>query len=223
MKKCLTSNAKTIVAATLFSMPLSMASAFADEPQDDSQVLDQVEDQGVMGRRLQDQTQVGGGMLAAQFWASQDLETKVLSKINFANLNEIRFARLAARRALRNDVREFAKEIGKDHSEARAKLVALAVMLNRPLLRPIAETAAERTEMRNESMLMRRLERMAQRDFDVHFLSAMENAHAQMIEKLQALLPRLEGTKTAEHIKEIMPVMQKHLETAKRLQSGSDY
>lgn len=200
MSRSIVSDVKVMLAVTILSMPFTAKPALAGES-----------------------VTVSQPSTPMSLWVTLDFESKMLSRLNFINEEEIKAGKLGVKKAQRPDVREFAAMLEKDHGLARQKIVYFARAYGKPLLNPLPETVQERLDIQQMQAIMKNLETIAPESFDTPYLEAMEIAHGHAIARLEDALPRLEGTATASLIRDLLPSFRVHLERARLLQSGPRY
>lgn len=141
---------------------------------------------------------------AAQAAPDKDFVVKAMQGDN----SETRLGAIAARRGASAGVRDFGRMLRDDHSRAKPDAVLLARRLGVP------PTDAMAPEARKEE---RRLQGLSGRRFDREFASYMVKDHRKDIEDFQREASNGANPRARALAAQNIPVLQKHLQTAQRL------
>jgi putative membrane protein len=122
--------------------------------------------------------------------------------------SETTLGRIAAQRGASAAVREFGRMLALDHSKGKAQAVAVARRLRVPVTNRMApEAIVERSKLAH----------LGGRSFDREFVRYMVNDHRKDIAKFSAELSSSDPTAVVRLAGQTLPVLRKHLATAKRL------
>lgn len=135
-----------------------------------------------------------------------------VAKAGASDLYEIESSRLAAERAERSEVRDMARQLIADHTRSSEQVMAAA---RADGLRP----APPRMEPRQRAMI-RQLERTRGRMFDRMYLSQQVPAHREALTLHRNYMRAGRSDDLRRAAAGIVPVVQNHLNHARRLQGG---
>ncbi|PTY06673.1 DUF305 domain-containing protein [Opitutaceae bacterium EW11] len=122
---------------------------------------------------------------------------------------EVRLARLASERATDPRVRSFAETLIKDHEQANSELTSLA--------------SSKGITLANEDKEDRHYKRLSDKsgtDFDKDYVSHMVKDHEEDVEMFEKESRKAEDAQLAAFASKTLPVLQKHLQMAKDLETS---
>jgi putative membrane protein len=147
------------------------------------------------------------------------------------NLKEIRAGEIAQNKAQSGEVKEFAQTLVTDHKDANQQLQRIAQQLgqqnpesqqrNQPNQQNQREVQGQQQTMStdlNNDREIKKLEDANSKDFDKEFLDLMVKDHEDAIDDFEDAQKDVQDQQLRSWIDKTLPVLRKHLETAKRLQ-----
>lgn len=138
-------------------------------------------------------------------------EAEVVAVLDKVNQDEIDWAQQALQKSTNEEVQTFARQMIVDHGEARRKLgtVGIQPAAGGELLGKVKEKHAGVT---------RKLDRLSGADFDRAYIGAMVEGHGMLLEKIdKKLAPAAKTAALASTVQETRPVVEAHLEHARRI------
>lgn len=152
----------------------------------------------------------GGAALAAdkETPAGEYDTAAVLKKLHHSNQIEIEMGKLGQDKGKASDVREFGKTLVTDHTAADQKVMALA----KEEAIPLPQTMPPMNDPAMES-----LKSLSGAEFDRSFAKTMVDDHKKDIATVKTALAQTADPKLKGLLKSTLPVLEKHLDIAKRL------
>jgi putative membrane protein len=144
---------------------------------------------------------------ASAFAADPPAPGDVLTKLHESNLKEIEMGKMAQKNGTSKDTKAFGKMLVTDHTAAEKKVKTLA--------------KKEKVDLAKEAPAMKHDDLGTGPEFDKKFAQAMLDDHKKDVEEAKtardaATDPKLKGLLT-----DIVPVLEKHQETAQKLVDAS--
>jgi len=127
------------------------------------------------------------------------------------NNDEIKLGQLAADKASAKTVRDYGAMLVSDHTAANAAASQLATSM------AVAVPSATTPEADAEYA---KLQGLKGADFDKEFLMHMADGHAKAIDKFNQEAASTDPAPVTDFAKQTLPTLQKHLDTAKSLQTS---
>lgn len=131
--------------------------------------------------------------------------------INTVNKGEIDTAKMMQDHSQNDQVKDFAKSLETDHQDAQNKLEAVAGQSNISL----REMPAMRKQ---DNTLKQKLQSDSPTAADKAYLAAEVKDHSSAIRRLKSMEPNVTDPALKSYIDSTLPVLQKHLDEAKKLQ-----
>jgi putative membrane protein len=142
-------------------------------------------------------------------------EKELLPKLHHVNEEEINAGQLAQQKGSSSDVKKYGKMLVTDHTKADKDLQTLAGKLNIDLTAMKMDTKSQ-GKHEDKQHKMDQLQTMTGKDFDRAFLQMMVNGHQRVIGVVKASRDDARPEAQA-FLDKQLPVLQKHLDTAKDL------
>lgn len=127
----------------------------------------------------------------------------VLGRLHRSNLAEIELAKLALQRGSAPEIKGFGRALVKDHTSVEKKVIALAKAQKIELSSAVPPTDASRLPEGT--------------GFDAAFARMMLDDHTKAVAEAQAARAATKDDNLRRLLDEILPVLQKHKESAQRL------
>jgi putative membrane protein len=155
---------------------------------------------------------LGGTLLLTSGAFAKMTSADVLNALHKTNLKEIHMGEMAENKGATNDMKDYGKMLASDHKDADQKVMDIATKAG------IQLKSAEPGMMDN--MEMKNMNSKTGVDFDKQFAKAMVTDHKKDIAKLQDAQKDDLSSDVKDLITEVLPKLQKHLETAQKLSGG---
>lgn len=139
-------------------------------------------------------------------------EREAVGLLETVDDSEVETARLALERSRNDDVLEYARRIIADHEDARR-------MIGETGIKGMGSEARRSVQDRTR-MTTSRLKRLEGGAFDRAYLASQVENHQMVLEKIdQKIVPHAKTGSFATHVQDRRPVIQSHLDEARRLKS----
>jgi putative membrane protein len=150
-----------------------------------------------------------------------DADLHVLTDVHATNQMEIEAGKLAKTKGGTPAIKKFGQELITDHTKADKNALALAKARGVTLAdHPTPRDDAEKAQMEKDMAAMERLKTLDGAAFDSEFLAVMLDGHTRTVAKLDAAIGTVSDAKLKALLTKIKPVVQKHADRAKALQSA---
>ena len=137
------------------------------------------------------------------------------------NQMEITLGQMAERQSTTQAVKDYAKELVSDHQKADGDLTAFAKKHDAVIGKDVAKTAADKQAQANDQKEMASLKTLKGNTFDKQFLDMMVTGHEHEIAKLDTFIGETNDSDLKNVLSDIKPVMQKHEDAARALQTAT--
>jgi len=140
-------------------------------------------------------------------------EAGVVGALQTVDHNETEAAQAALARSKNEDVLAFARQMIVDHGEASRKLNDVGIQpVNSEVNRKLKE---------NGKMTSRKLNRLEGPAFDRAYMAAMVDGHQTVLDKIdKKFIPSSKSGMLSSHLQERRPVIESHLEHARRIKAS---
>ena len=140
-------------------------------------------------------------------------EAGIVGALQTVDQSETEAAQAALARSKNEDVLAFARQMIVDHGEASRKLNDVGIQpVNSDINRRLKE---------KERMTSRKLNRLEGPAFDRAYMAAMVEDHQMVLDKIdRKFVPSAKSGKLAAHLQERRPVIESHLEHARRIKAS---
>lgn len=138
-------------------------------------------------------------------------EAEVVAVLDKVDQDEVDWAQQALRKSTNAEVQEFARQMIVDHGENRRKLGGVGIQ-------PAASGEYLGSVKEKHAGVTRKLDRLSGADFDRAYIGAMVDGHSMLLEKIdKKLAPASKTAALASTVQETRPVVEAHLEHARRI------
>ncbi|UPT74718.1 MAG: DUF4142 domain-containing protein [Elusimicrobiota bacterium] len=140
-------------------------------------------------------------------------EAEAVAVLDLVNQDEIAFAQKAVEKSKNEEVLAFARQMIVDHGENRRKLGEIGIQ---------PANGELSNKLRDKHLgISRKLDRAEGSDFDRAYIGAMVDGHNGLLEKIdKKLAPAAKTAALATHVQDTRPVVEAHLEHARRIKRG---
>lgn len=139
-------------------------------------------------------------------------EREAVGLLETVNDSEVETARLALERSRNEDVLEYARRVIADHEDARRMIGEIGI---KGMGSEARRHVQDRTRMTNG-----RLKRLEGGAFDRAYIASQVESQQLILDKLdQKIVPHAKTGALASHAQDLRPVIQSHLDEARRLKS----
>lgn len=139
-------------------------------------------------------------------------EREAVGLLETVDDSEVETARLALERSTNEDVLEYARRIIADHEDSRR-------MIGETGIRGMGSESRRHVQDRTR-MTTNRLKRLEGSAFDRAYIASQVENHQMVLEKIdQKIVPHAKTGVLATHVQDRRPVIQSHLDEARRLKS----
>lgn len=139
-------------------------------------------------------------------------EREAVGLLETVDDSEIENARLALERSKNDDVLEYARHMIADHEDARR-------MIGETGIKGMGSEARRQVQDRTR-MTANRLKRLEGGAFDRAYIASQVDNHQMVLDKIdQKIVPHAKTGAFATHVQDRRPVIQSHLDEARRLKS----
>jgi putative membrane protein len=157
-------------------------------------------------------TQTGGDQ-GMQTMSGSATDGTALAKLMNADSSEITVAKYALDRISDSRVKDYAQMLIDDHQKDQSKVKSLASQLNIMPMPPSADSTAQ--HMDNAMSMLGSADKG--QSFDQAFLQLQVNDHRETIDELKALQSLSTNDQIKNHINDVLPTLQKHMDQAQEL------
>lgn len=140
-------------------------------------------------------------------------EAAIVGVLQTVDQNETETAQAAMARSKNEDVLAFARQMIVDHGEASRKLNEVGIQPS--------NSEVNRKFKEKGKMISRKLNRLEGPAFDRAYMNAQVEDHAAVLDKLdRKFIPSAKSGQLASHLQERRPVIESHLEHARRIKAS---
>lgn len=144
--------------------------------------------------------------------SAQSANDRAANLLNTINTSEVDTAKMMAGKTQNSQVKDFANMIANDHQDSQSKLQSIADQASINL----KETPSLQKQ---NSSLDKTLQKDSTTAADKTYVRAEARDHRTAIRQLQRLEPNITNTQLKEFVQAQIPVLQKHLDAAEKLEA----
>ena len=148
-------------------------------------------------------------------------EQATIAHEHAVNQMEIMLGQMAQKQSTTQAVKDFGKDLVSDHQKADSDLTAFAKKHDAVIGKDVAKTAGDKQDQADMQKTVSALKTMKGSAFDKQFLDMMVTGHEHELTKLDTFITQTTDGDLKTLLSDVKPVMQKHEDSAKTLQTAT--